>query len=314
MFGNPDKAAARISPDGKQLSYLAPVEGVLNVWVGPIDNPDAAKPVTKDKKRGIRSYFWAYTNKHILYTQDADGDEDWNVYRVDLGTLETTNLTPLKKVHAQIEEVSHRSPTEILIGLNDRDPQLHDIYRLNIESGERELVQKNEQGFAGYVTDEDYRVRFAMQFTPDGGQQLLKYERDEWKEFLTITPEDMMTTGPAGFDKSGDVLYFIDSRERDTGALFSWNLKTDEKALIAANPRCDVGGIMAHPTENTIQAVSFTYMRTEYEFKDDKVAEDHQVSQDRGRRRHQHRRSLARRPAMDRRLPHGQWSGALLPL
>ena len=150
LFGNPDKAAARISPDGKQLSYLAPVEGVLNVWVGPIDNPDAAKPVTKDKKRGIRSYFWAYTNKHILYTQDDDGDEDWNVYRVDLATLETTNLTPIKKVHAQIEEVSHRSPTEILIGLNDRDPQFHDIYRLNIETGERELVQKNEQGFAGY--------------------------------------------------------------------------------------------------------------------------------------------------------------------
>ncbi len=85
LFDNPDKAAARISPDGKQISYLAPVDGVLNVWVGPIDDPDAAQPVTKDTKRGIRSYFWAYTNQHILYRQDVGGDEDWHVYSVEVG-------------------------------------------------------------------------------------------------------------------------------------------------------------------------------------------------------------------------------------
>ena len=103
LFGNPDKSAARMSHDGKYLSYLAPVDGVMNVWVGPIDNPDAAKPVTKDKKRGIRSYFWAYTNKHILYIQDADGDEDWNIYRTNLENNETTNLTPIKKVRAEMQ-------------------------------------------------------------------------------------------------------------------------------------------------------------------------------------------------------------------
>jgi len=277
LFGNPDKAAARISPDGKQLSYLAPVDGVLNVWVGPIDDPDAAKPVTKDKKRGIRTYFWAYTNKHLLYTQDADGDEDWNVYRVDLDTLETTNLTPLKKVRAEIQEVSHRFPKEILIGLNDRNEQYHDVYRLNIETGEKELIQKNDE-FTGFSTDEDYRIRFAGKMTPDGGNQLYKPTgkkgEDAWEEFFKIPMEDMMTTNPVGFDKSGDVLYLIDSRGRDTGALYTWNLKTDEKELVAANARCDVGGIMVHPTENTIQAVSFTYMRTEWDFKDEAVAAD----------------------------------------
>ena len=138
LFGNPDKAAARISPDGKQLSYLAPVDGVLNVWVGPTDDPAAAKPVTQDKKRGIRSYFWAYTGKHILYTQDADGDENWHVYCVDLASGQTTDLTPIKGVAAQIESVSHRFPTEILVGLNDRDEKLHDVYLVNITTGERD--------------------------------------------------------------------------------------------------------------------------------------------------------------------------------
>ncbi len=121
LFGNPEKAGARISPDGAKLSYLAPVDGVLNVWVGPRDNPAAAKPVTKDTKRGIRSYFWAYTSKHILYVQDTDGDENWHVYSVNLETDEIKDLTPKEKVAAQIEGVSEKFPQEILVGLNDRD-------------------------------------------------------------------------------------------------------------------------------------------------------------------------------------------------
>ncbi len=133
LFGNPDKSSPSISPDGKRLSYLAPVDGVMNVWVGPAERPDEAKPVTHDKKRGIRSYFWAYTSTQILYVQDADGDENWHVYRADLDSGEIKDLTPLPKVRAQIEGVSHRFPDEILVGLNDRDPQFHDVYRLNLE-------------------------------------------------------------------------------------------------------------------------------------------------------------------------------------
>src|ERR1017187_4541862 len=110
LFGNPDKANARISPDGKQLSFLAPVDGVLNVWVGPIDKPDDAKPVTQDKKRGIRSYSWAFTSQHLLYIQDQGGDENWHIYRVDLKSGETKDLTPIKGVNAQIEGVSTKFP------------------------------------------------------------------------------------------------------------------------------------------------------------------------------------------------------------
>ena len=135
LFGNPDKASPKLSPDGKQLSYLAPVNGVLNVWVGPADKPDAAKPVTKDTKRGIRSYSWAYTSQHILYQQDSDGDEDFHVYRVDLSNNDTKDLTPLKKIRAEIVETSHKFPTELLVGLNDRDAQFHDVYRVNLLPG-----------------------------------------------------------------------------------------------------------------------------------------------------------------------------------
>jgi dipeptidyl aminopeptidase/acylaminoacyl peptidase len=277
LFGNPDKAGPRLSPDGKFLSYLAPRDGVLNVWVAPTDKLDDAQPVTADKKRGIRSYFWAYDGRHILYIQDKDGDEDFHVYGVDFKSKETKDLTPVKKVRAVIEGVSHKSPNEILIGLNDRDPRYHDIYKLNLATGAKELVQKNPE-FAGFVTDDDYRVRFASKFTPDGGNLYLKPDgKGGWTDFLKIPMADSLTTAIAGFDKSGETLYLLDSRGRDTSALAKLDLKTGKESVIAQDPRADAGGVIAHPTEKTIQAVSFTYERKRWEFKDAKVAEDFKV-------------------------------------
>ncbi len=277
LFGNPDKAAARMSHDGKWLSYLAPVDGVLNVWVAPIDKPNEAKAVTKEKDRPIHAYFWAYTNDHILYSQDTKGDENFHVYAVNLKTGDIKDLTPRdkdKEVRAEIEEVSYKFPHEILVALNDRDPQFHDVYRMNIETGEKKLVQKNE-GYAGFITDEDYRIRFAQKFAPNGSAVVYKPDgKDGWAEFLTIPQADTLTTGIRGFDKTGDIAYFLDSRGRDTGALTTLNLKTGEQKTVAADDRADAGGVMAHPTENTIQAVSFTYDRTRWQFFDKQVEAD----------------------------------------
>jgi len=220
FFGNPEKARARLSPDGKRLAFVAPVEGVLNVWVSPDDKPENAKPVTFDKHRGIVSYSWAFTSKHILYTQDKNGDEDDHVYCIHLETGDIKDLTPIEKIAAQIDNVSERFPEEILVGINDRGMrQFHDLYRIHIVTGERKLIQENP-GLAGFLTDDDYRVRFAINITPDAGQELLKPAAGgKWDTFLKIGPLDAMTSSPAGFDKTGEKLYFIDSRERNTAAL-----------------------------------------------------------------------------------------------
>jgi len=274
FFGNPEKARARISPDGKQLAYVAPVDGVLNVWVGPADKPDAAKPITFDKHRGIINYFWAFTNKHILYVQDKNGDEDNHVYAVNLADNSVKDLTPIEKIAAQIENVSEKFPEEILVGINDRDErQFHDIYRINIISGERKLIQMNP-GFAGFLSDDDYNVRIAATFAPDASQVLLKPAGEEWKKWMTIPPTDSTTTSPAGFDKTGQKLYFIDSRNRNTACLKVIDLKDDSEKLLAENDKADIGGVIAHPTEKNIQAVSFTYTRTEWQILDDAIKPD----------------------------------------
>lgn len=279
LFGNPDKSGVQLSPDGSKISYLAPVDGVLNVWVGPADDVQSAKPVTHDTGRGIRNYFWAFTSDHIIFLQDKGGDENWRAYAVDLSNGKTRDLTPLEGVRAAIQEVSPKFPNEVLIGLNDRDKRLHDVYRINIDTGERELVQQND-GFSGFLTDDDFRIRFATRMTPQGGSQILKADGDEWQEFATIGMEDTLTTSPIGFDKSGDTLFLTDSRGRDTAALNALDLETGELETLAEDPKSDISGTLRHPTEKNIQAAQFNYERKHWQILDDSIAGDIKYLQD----------------------------------
>ncbi len=273
FFGNPDRAAVRLSPDGSRLSYLAPLDGVLNVWVAPADDPSAARAVTHDRDRGIRIYFWAFTNNDILYLQDKAGDENWLLHRVDLETDESHELTPLDGVRVQVLEVTPEHPAEILVGLNDRDKRFHDVYRLDILSGERTLLETNP-GYTGYVTDQDNQVRLASQMTPDGGMKYLRKNGNKWDELFAVSSDDMLTTSPAGFDKSRQVMYMLDSRDRNTAALVTLDLSSGEKQTLFDDARADVSGWLMHPTERTVQAVSSTFERREWKTLDESIAPD----------------------------------------
>lgn len=274
LFGNPDKASAQISPDGAQLSWLAPRDGVLNVWVAPANDPAAARPVTHDTGRGIRIYGWAYTAAHIIYLQDRGGDENWRLYAVRLDTGETLDLTPLEGIHAQIQEASPQHPNQLLVGLNDRDAQFHDLYRIDLTTGARSLVLPND-GFAGFVTDADFRVRFAVRMTADGGAEYLeRTDGGDWRPYIAVGQEDSLTTMPVGFDRSGETLYLTDSRGRDTAALKSVHLPSGLATTLAAADRADVSDTLSHPTEKTVQAVAFTAERKEWRVLDDAIAAD----------------------------------------
>jgi dipeptidyl aminopeptidase/acylaminoacyl peptidase len=273
LFGNPQRAAVRISPEGDRLAWLAPVDGVLNVWVAPLENLSAAAPVTRDDERGIRQYQWAPGAGHILYLQDRGGDENWRIYSVDLDSGEEICLTPQEGVQARIAHVSHTKPHEILIAINDRNPSLHDIHRVNIDTGASELVQQNE-GHLGYITDDDFAVRQALTYQPDGSMVVLERADNGWQERDRIGPEDSMTTSPLGYNHTGDRRYMIDSRGRDTAALFAIDTATGERTLLFEHPQADVGGIEAHPTEGAPQAVSVNYRRQEWHVLDDRIRED----------------------------------------
>lgn len=273
FFGNPDRAGTQISPDGTHLAFLAESNGVMNVWIAPISDPNNARVVTDDKVRGIRSYQWAYDNDHILYIQDKGGDENWHVYATNLKSNETRDLTPMDGVQARIQEKSDVFPGELLLAINDRDKQFHDIYRVNIATGDRKLVQQND-GYVAFLSDGQFNIRYAMRMTPDGGMDVFKPSGGDWTLSEKIPAEDSLTTQPIGFDKSGKTLYQMDSRGRDTAGLFAINVDTNEKQMLAADPKADAGGILAHPVTGKVQAVAFNYERQHWTVLDDAIKSD----------------------------------------
>jgi dipeptidyl aminopeptidase/acylaminoacyl peptidase len=263
----------RISSDGSNMSYLAPVKGVLNVWVAPAGHLENARPVTNDTYRGIHDYSWAYTNKDLLYLQDKNGNENYSIYAVNLTSDLVKDLTPFEGVQANIVALSPRFPREAVISLNKRDPEYSDLYKLNITTGNLTLLQENKE-FSGFDVDDNLTVRLAHKMTLDGGEEIYKRTTNGWTPFQEIGKDDYLTTSTLGFDKDNKDIYFMDSRGRDTAALFVMNLTTGNETLIAENPKADFSDSMIHPTKKNVQAVAFTYERKQWKVIDPSIAGD----------------------------------------
>ncbi len=297
FFGNPDKASPTLSPNGKKMAFLAERDGVLNVWVAAVGDLENATPVTADKTRPVRNFFWAYDNAHIIYSQDVGGNEDWHTFSVHVDTQKTLDLTPMEKVATQVSGVSDKFPTKIVIGINDRTPQLHDLYIVDIVSGEKTLLQQNP-GFVAFMVDDSYKVRFGTTMSPDGGLIMMTPDKktkttkkktdkkkaeakpaapgpfEGWSEFMKIPHDDSMTTSPLAFDKSGKKLYLRDSRGRNTSALMVMDIRTQKTKLIAEHALADVESVHFHPKTKKPLAVSFTHARREWKVLDKSIRKD----------------------------------------
>ncbi|MGH9189364.1 MAG: S9 family peptidase [Acidimicrobiales bacterium] len=275
LFGNPERVSPSISPDGASLAWVAPDEGVLNVWVAPVGSIDEARPVTRDRDRGIRSFTWAHDGRHLLYVQDKGGDENWRIYAVDLGTGAIRDLTPFEGVQARIEEIDKRFPNDVLVGLNRDNPELHDVYRLDLATGDLELVAKNP-GFIGLMADHDFAVRAALAPTPDGGMVLLVRDTvgSEWRPLLEVGQEDALTTSPIAFTADGTGIYGITSLGANAARLVRLDCATGAMEVLAEDPTYDVSSLRLHPDTRQPQLVSFVRERLSHSVLDPTIADD----------------------------------------
>ncbi len=275
LFGNPERANVQVSPDGKHLSWVAPVDGVLNVWVAPAADPAKVRAVTDDKTRGIRQYFWSYRPDTLLYLRDTGGDEDFHVYAVDLKSGARRDLSPYPKTRAEVVGISHLHPGAVLIGMNDRDAKWHDLYRVDLASGERTLIEKNTQEFAGYLADAALKPRLALKTRTDGGQDVLEPDGSGgWKKTGDIPFEDSLTTQPGSYTTDGRTLYYVDSRGRDTAGLYAVDVASGKKTLLLDDKRVDIGSTLMHPESGRSQAVAVDYLREQWKPLDPAVAKD----------------------------------------
>jgi dipeptidyl aminopeptidase/acylaminoacyl peptidase len=278
LFGNPERMSPRLSPDGERLAYIAPRDGVLNVWVGPVGGRPGEdfEPVTDDRKRGIRVCFWAEDNRHVVYLQDEGGDENWRVHAVDASTKEDRDLTPFEGVRAQIVDSSRHFPDTLLVALNRENPELHDVYRLTLSTGDLDLVAKNPGNVVGWLVDAEFRVRAAMAATPDGGFDLLLRDDEDvdWRRILSWGKEDALSTAPVGFTEDGARMYLLDSRGANASRLALLDLESGVTETLVEDSRYDVGRVVTDPETHEVQAAAVERARTEWVVLDDGIRED----------------------------------------
>lgn len=287
FFGNPEIASAEISPNGEFVAFRKPYKGVMNIWVKEKGATfDEAQPITADTARPVSGYFWSKNSNYILYVQDKGGNENYNIFAVDpssdttaAGVPPARNLTDLKNVRAIIYAVPDETPNEIIIGLNDRNPQLHDVYRMNIETGDRELIRQNDQGIAHWVVDRKGEVRLAMRQTSEGGQKLLRVVKDSLVQVLEVNHEESLN--PIRFHKDNERLYLSTNKDKNLSSLYLLNPQNGNLELVETDPenRVDFGGaIFSNETEELL-ATTYVGDRLRIYPKQEEFEQDYQFLQ-----------------------------------
>ncbi|TAK60605.1 MAG: S9 family peptidase [Bacteroidetes bacterium] len=273
LFGNPERMSPQISPDGKWLAYIAPLNGVLNVWLRTVGKNDD-RAITRDSHRGIRSYFWSEDSQHIIYEQDKDGDENWHLYLVNCETEVVKDLTPHSEIHAQVIHTDPNIPDRILVGLNVRDKRLHDVYEINLYTGAETLLEENPGNVVGWIADNSFTIRAAIAQEPDGGHSLLVRHgaAKEWQSLVKWSFEDGFPN-VYGFTHDNSAMYLGDPREWNATRLVELALNGNLR-VIAQDEVYDLGHVVTHPTGHYVQLVSFYKHRNIWGVIDKGVAED----------------------------------------
>ena len=268
LFGNPDKVGPSLSPDGTKIAYIAPYEGVLNVWVGPADGSAEASPVTDDTTVASGPTCSCTTTVTSSTRRTPPATRTGGSTCTTWSPASPSCSTPGEKVTAQILGHNRWNPGTMLIGLNADNPQLHDVYRVDLAT--REVVKEVENpGFAAWLIDTDLVVRGAYQMHEDGSITLLRRDLDavgteeEWLPLLEIPADDALGTGVLNFSRDGRSLLLLSSIGANASRLLRLDLETGEQIEIASDDQYDVGGVLQHPETLEPQAVVFAKDREE---------------------------------------------------
>lgn len=270
FFKNPEKSGFQISPDGTRISYRAPWNRRMNIFVQRIGEETAVR-ITSATERDIPAYFWS-GNDRILYLQDSGGDENYRLYAVEAGGSEARDLTPFDGVRVRIVDRLEDRDDEVLIGLNRRDPRLFDVFRLNIDSGELTLVEENPGDIEGWLTDHEGGLRAAVR--TDGVNNSLLYRGHESQPFKTLITTDFRESiSPLFFTFDNKKLYVASNLGRDTSAIYIFNPETATlEDLIFEHPEVDVSSLFRSRKRKVITGTGFTTDRFHYHFFDEERA------------------------------------------
>jgi len=278
FFGEVQIAGAQISPDGQYISFLKPYKGTRNIWVKKASEPfSAARPVSAEAVRPVRGYFWSRDSKYLLYSQDAGGDENFNIYAIDptlaadakTGVPPTRALTDLKKVRTVIFAAPRSKPDILYIGLNDRDPRWHDLYELHLSTGEKTLIRKNTEQIASWDFDNAGNLRLAERTNQAGDTEILRVDPDGFKKIYSCTV--LEGCGVSGFDAENKQVYIQTNKgSLDLSQLELMDPATGATTKVESDPegRVDLGGVESSDIDQHIFFTAYQDDRQRLYFKD----------------------------------------------
>ena len=289
FFGDPEISGGQLSPTGEYLSFIKPYEGERNIWVKKIDDPfDAARPLTADKTRPISGYFWSRDGKYILYVQDKGGDENYHVYVVDPkgdlnedGVPEARNITDVDGVRAALYSVPKSAPGIIYVGLNDRDKAWHDLYKIDIATGEKELLFENNDRIQGWTFDHNDELRMASRSTEDGGTEILNIVDGKFEVCYDFNINESAYVST--FHKDNERVYLVSNKGDDVNftSLYLFNPNTKEIELVESDPEgeADFGGLAFSDVKKEPIATIYVGAKRRLYFKDKENEGDYKFLQ-----------------------------------
>jgi dipeptidyl aminopeptidase/acylaminoacyl peptidase len=278
FFGNPEITGAQISPDGQYIAFVKPYKDTRNIWVKKTGEPfEAARLVTADTKRPIPGYFWTRDSRFILFVQDNAGNENYNVYAVNAAEAPAPgqdapaarNLTDAKNVRAFIYAVPKKQPGIIFVGLNDRDAAWHDVYKVDIATGNRELVRRNTDRVSGWLFDLEGRLRLATRTADDGSTEVLEVGENGFRTVYTCTVFE--SCGPVRFHKDGQRVYMGTNRgDTDLVRLVLFDPASGNEEVVESDPmnRVDLGNAIFSDLDNELKATTYEDDRRRLYFRD----------------------------------------------
>jgi dipeptidyl aminopeptidase/acylaminoacyl peptidase len=282
LMGPSRYAVPLLSPDGRLLSFMAPVDGALNLWVGPAASPDSARPLTHERGRGLQPwdvsgrvlYRWNASGTHLLYPRDTNGNEQWQLYSLDVRNGQEKSLTSLKSGSVRVIEMSAGHANQALIGINDRDPRRFDPWLLDIETGKLERLEQNDR-FAGYYADHELRLRLAIAVDSTGSYEIYRHNHaGAWEKFYEVPMEETAQSRAIGTDGSNREFFAYDSHGRNTAAVIARDLESGRVRVLAEDPKSDVQDVLQHPVTHAVQAYAACFTRLEWHALDSAVAPD----------------------------------------
>jgi dipeptidyl aminopeptidase/acylaminoacyl peptidase len=286
FFDDPEISNAQISPDGRYIAFMKPLNKTRNIWVKEAAAPfSSAKPITADTKRPIPGYFWSRDGKYILFAQDQAGDENYNVHAVNpadkpAGGAQvppSRNITDMKGVLAQLYAVPKSDPDVIYVGLNDRDKAWHDLYKVKISTGERTLIRKNTDRITRWIFDLKDQLRLATRSTQAGDTEILRIEGDVFKPVYTCGVFE--TCNPIRFHKDNKRLYLMTNRsdERNFIQLELLDPGTGKTEFLEMDPmkKVDFSGVLISEVTDEIVATMYNDEKVRYVWKDKSYESDY---------------------------------------